>query len=97
MFLGVSDESKGYRLYDPITKQVIISKDVVFEEEESWDWSSTEKESTLKVLEIDTSGIKEYTEEETIPNVSGSSNSSNSIHNNNSSDSIPTEENLGDA
>lgn len=37
VFLGVSDESKAYRLYDPTTKQVIICKDVVFEEEASWD------------------------------------------------------------
>lgn len=39
VFLGVSDESKGYRLFDPKTKRVVVSKDVVFEEEKSWDWA----------------------------------------------------------
>ena len=33
MLLGVSVESKGYRLFDPIVKKVVVSRDVVFEEE----------------------------------------------------------------
>nr|KYP72897.1 Retrovirus-related Pol polyprotein from transposon TNT 1-94 [Cajanus cajan] len=37
VFLGVSDESKAWRLYDPISKNIIVSKDVIFEEEENWD------------------------------------------------------------
>lgn len=32
VLLGVSEESKGYRLYDPVGKKIVISKDVVFEE-----------------------------------------------------------------
>ncbi|KAG7598707.1 Zinc finger CCHC-type superfamily [Arabidopsis suecica] len=39
VFLGVSEESKAWRLYDPITKTIVISKDVVFDESKSWDWS----------------------------------------------------------
>lgn len=37
LFLRVSDESKVCRLYDPISKNIIISKDVVFVKEENWD------------------------------------------------------------
>jgi len=33
VLLGVSEESKGYRLFDPIVKRIIISKDVIFEED----------------------------------------------------------------
>ena len=33
MLLGVSEESKAYRLYDPATKRIVVSRDVVFEEE----------------------------------------------------------------
>nr|GFC26723.1 putative RNA-directed DNA polymerase [Tanacetum cinerariifolium] len=33
---GVSEESKAYRLIDPQTLKVIVSKDVVFEEHKSW-------------------------------------------------------------
>ncbi|RDX87257.1 hypothetical protein CR513_31318, partial [Mucuna pruriens] len=31
--LGVSKESKGYKLYDPISKRVVVSRNVIFEEE----------------------------------------------------------------
>lgn len=41
IFLGVSEESKGHRLYNPLTEKLIISRDVVFDEENSWCWSST--------------------------------------------------------
>nr|GMC93841.1 Retrovirus-related Pol polyprotein from transposon TNT 1-94 [Ipomoea batatas] len=34
----VSEESKAYRLYDPNSKKIIISRDVVFEEDKAWDW-----------------------------------------------------------
>ena len=27
---GVSEESKGYRLYDPIAKKVVVGRDVIF-------------------------------------------------------------------
>ncbi|GKD23282.1 retrovirus-related pol polyprotein from transposon TNT 1-94, partial [Tanacetum coccineum] len=39
VLFGVSEEAKAYRLYDPTTKRIIVSKDVVFEEEVSWNWS----------------------------------------------------------
>ena len=38
VFLGVTDESKAYKLFDPVAKKVIMSRDVVFEEDKSWDW-----------------------------------------------------------
>ena len=38
IFLGVSEESKGYRLFDPKTRRIVVSKDVIFEEERNWEW-----------------------------------------------------------
>ena len=35
VLLGVSDESKAYRLYDPATRKIVVSRDVVFEEDKS--------------------------------------------------------------
>ena len=32
VFVGVSEESKAYRLYDPKTNKIIVSRDVVFDE-----------------------------------------------------------------
>ena len=36
MLLGVNEESKAYRLYDLVAKKIVVSRDVVFEEDKSW-------------------------------------------------------------
>lgn len=38
VFIGVSEESKAYRMYNPNLRKVMVSRDVIFEEEENWDW-----------------------------------------------------------
>lgn len=63
ILLRVSEESKAYRLYDPISQRIIISRDVVFEEDKSWDWDNKYEEAIAcdlewgdreeKVVEID--------------------------------------------
>ena len=50
VLLGMSDESKAYRLYDPHSRKIVISRDVIFEENECWDWSVTDP-STPDILE----------------------------------------------
>jgi len=47
IFVGYSDESKTYKLYNPSTKKVIISRDVHFIEEEAWG-GSLEKTVNVK-------------------------------------------------
>ncbi|GKA14724.1 retrovirus-related pol polyprotein from transposon TNT 1-94 [Tanacetum coccineum] len=42
VFVGYDKQSKGYKLYNPVTKKVVVSRDVEFDEEGSWDWSITE-------------------------------------------------------
>ena len=37
IFVGYSEDTKAYKMYDPVTKKVIISRDVQFVENESWD------------------------------------------------------------
>ena len=44
VFLGVSEESKEYKLDNPVTKRIIISLDVIFDEEHVWDWNDTRKQ-----------------------------------------------------
>jgi hypothetical protein len=51
IFLGVSEESKGYRLFNPITKRVVVSRDVIFEEEKQWDWDESFEKQMLVDLE----------------------------------------------
>lgn len=48
ILLGVCEESKSYRPFDPIAKKVVTSRDVVFDESSCCDWS--EKETDLEVL-----------------------------------------------
>lgn len=49
VLLGVSEESKAYKLYDPIQKKILISRDVVFAEDQSWNWNEKVKESQRSV------------------------------------------------
>jgi hypothetical protein len=39
IFFGYSEDTKAYKLHDPITRKVIISSNVQFEENEAWDGS----------------------------------------------------------
>ena len=63
--LGVSKESKAYRMYNPITKRIVISRDVTFVEDEGWEWNKTESGDKGKdVLEWgDEEGIDSASEE----------------------------------
>ena len=37
IFVGYSEDTKAYKLYDPVARKVIISRDVQFFENETWD------------------------------------------------------------
>ena len=39
IFIGYELGSKAYRCFDPVNLKVIISRDVIFEEDEKWTWS----------------------------------------------------------
>jgi hypothetical protein len=41
IFVGYESDSKMYHAYDPITKRVHVTRDVVFDEQAQWDWSSS--------------------------------------------------------
>ncbi|PHT36714.1 hypothetical protein CQW23_24414 [Capsicum baccatum] len=43
IFIGYDERSKAYRFYNPLTKKVIISRDVEFDEADYWRWSEEEK------------------------------------------------------
>ncbi|KAM1739403.1 hypothetical protein ACFX11_015127 [Malus domestica] len=40
IFLGYGTCEKGYRLYDLVSKKIIVSRDVIFDENTCWDWES---------------------------------------------------------
>jgi len=39
IFVGYEPSSKAYRVYDPVTRRVHVSRDVVFEEAAQWSWT----------------------------------------------------------
>ncbi|RVX12019.1 Retrovirus-related Pol polyprotein from transposon TNT 1-94 [Vitis vinifera] len=60
----VSEESKAYRLYDPISQKIIISRDVVFEEDKNWDWDKKYEEAIVCDLEWGDDGKEATVNEE---------------------------------
>ncbi|KAL6329737.1 hypothetical protein AAG906_035385 [Vitis piasezkii] len=60
----VSEESKAYRLYDPISQKIIISRDVVFEEDKNWDWDKKYEEAIVCDLEWGDDGEEATVNEE---------------------------------
>jgi hypothetical protein len=51
VLLGVSEKSKAYRLYDSASQKIIVSRDVVFEEDKGWDWDKQYDETIRCNLE----------------------------------------------
>lgn len=53
IFIGYSEQSKGYRLYDPVSGKVTVNRNVVFNEGSCWDFDekkeavATEKETVI--------------------------------------------------
>nr|GEV75486.1 copia-type polyprotein [Tanacetum cinerariifolium] len=54
VFVGYDKQLKGYKLYNPVTRKVVASRDVEFDEEGSWDWSIQESERQVMEEEIKT-------------------------------------------
>nr|XP_028952473.1 uncharacterized protein LOC114822304 [Malus domestica] len=48
IFLGYGTCEKGYRLYDLVSKKIIVSRDVIVDENACWDWKS-QSEKTINV------------------------------------------------
>lgn len=38
IFIGYSEVTKGYRLLNPITNKMVVSRDVIFKEDDVWSW-----------------------------------------------------------
>ncbi|GJR27088.1 retrovirus-related pol polyprotein from transposon TNT 1-94 [Tanacetum coccineum] len=58
VFVGYKKQSKGYKLYNPVTRNVVVTRDMEFEEEGSWDWSieENEKHDFLPVIDEEKTG-----------------------------------------
>lgn len=71
--LGKEPGTKAYRLFDPETNKISVSRDVLFEERRVWNWSqfSTPRASRLENFVVFTGGMHEHEQTETIEDESG--------------------------
>lgn len=55
VFIGYCEETKGYKLFDPTTKKVKISRNVNFFEDLAWDWSKEHEDDVPGFVIVNTS------------------------------------------
>lgn len=49
VFIGYDMNTKGYRMFDPASRRVVVTRDAVFEEEKKWEWSRNPAAETQPV------------------------------------------------
>jgi len=66
VLLGVSEESKAYKLYDHVKKKILISRDVKFQEDAAWNWTESKISNIPDTCELNSLGEhSQATEEKT--------------------------------
>ena len=58
IFIDYSEMTKGYKLYNPLTKKVIVSRDVQFLEDEAWNQNKKDGQQQGAIIE-DESKVEE--------------------------------------
>ncbi|KAM2467223.1 hypothetical protein PS1_009053 [Malus domestica] len=53
VFVGYSTSEKGYRIYNVLTQKIILSRDVIFDEDSMWNWDTMVEEKDSVSLQID--------------------------------------------
>ncbi|CAL9094302.1 unnamed protein product, partial [Musa textilis] len=53
ILLGYAENSSGYKLYNPITNKVVMSRDVEFDEQQIWNWKNDEQHKKAITSEED--------------------------------------------
>ncbi|CAL9005368.1 unnamed protein product, partial [Prunus brigantina] len=61
IFVGYATCEKGYRVYDPITKKLLFSRDVVFDENAAWDWKEMSEKHVFVTNHEEQSDVSETT------------------------------------
>jgi len=80
VLLGVNDETKAYKLFDPMTKTVIITRDVIFEEDKGWNWLKNADASSPLALDLERQDEEGKDDTEPLHEVASGSNSDSESH-----------------
>ncbi|KAI5422236.1 hypothetical protein KIW84_045631 [Lathyrus oleraceus] len=64
IFLGVSDKSKAYKLYNPSTMKIVISRYVLFDEKCTWSWNQNGVKESIPADFDDEEKVKQRMEKE---------------------------------
>ncbi|KAG6407721.1 hypothetical protein SASPL_130718 [Salvia splendens] len=62
IFVGYSDESKGYRLYHPIIQKLVVARDAIFDETTLWNWEGKSAEHLSQNDFYESSNVEDETE-----------------------------------
>ncbi|GJW58649.1 retrovirus-related pol polyprotein from transposon TNT 1-94, partial [Tanacetum coccineum] len=60
IFVGYCIQSKAYRLYDPTSETIVVSRNVVFDELATWEWEKDNSEHNTYLEEDGTEGPKNW-------------------------------------
>ena len=74
IYIGYSKDKKTYKLYDPVTRKVIISCDVQFVENEAWDGTLGNNVKIVSTVEHDELTEEVFQTPHVIQNVTAPSN-----------------------
>lgn len=53
IFVGYSSQSKAYKLYNPVSGKIMVNRNVVFNEDASWNFNSGNKSSNIQLFPSD--------------------------------------------
>ena len=63
--LGTEPGTKAYRLLDPSLKKIVVSRDVIFNEDKEWDWSNESFVEDSETFTLDIGDLEEDSNAET--------------------------------
>lgn len=55
--LGVDEGCKAHRMYDPVKRKIVVSRDVIFEESVQWKWNTNSGEDVAIEFTVEESAI----------------------------------------
>ncbi|CAD6221564.1 unnamed protein product [Miscanthus lutarioriparius] len=64
IFIGYETGTKGYRFFNPATSKLVVSRDVIFEENKPWDWTNAQSSTVQQPSET---FVVHYKETDTNP------------------------------